>query len=67
MGVFPEAGGPTSCYIDPTNISEIKHAIISLLSDSSKRHEMIEKGLEFVQKFNDECVAKQMASIYASL
>jgi len=28
---------------------------------------MSEKGLEFVEKFNDDHVAKQMASIYASL
>lgn len=67
MGVFPEAGGPTSCYIDPTNISEIKHAIISLLSDSSKRDGMIEKGLEFVQKFNDDNLAAQWKKQYLTL
>ncbi|WP_312335603.1 glycosyltransferase family 1 protein [Sphingobacterium sp.] len=67
MGVFPEAGGPASCYVDPTDVSQIQHAITTLLADSAKRYEMIEKGREFVQKFNDDKVAKQMASIYASL
>lgn len=67
MGVFPEAGGPASCYIDPKDVSEIQRAITTLLADSAKRYEMIEKGLEFVQKFNDDQVAKQMASIYAKL
>lgn len=67
MGVFPEAGGPASCYIDPTDVSQIQQAITTLLADSAKRYKMIEKGLEFVQKFNDDQVAKQMASIYAKL
>ncbi|WP_294345867.1 glycosyltransferase family 1 protein [uncultured Sphingobacterium sp.] len=67
MGVFPEAGGPASCYIDPTNISQIQHAIKSLLSDSSKRDEMIKKGLEFVKKFNDANLAAQWKKQYLTL
>ncbi|MGJ1348386.1 glycosyltransferase family 4 protein [Sphingobacterium siyangense] len=67
MGVFPEAGGPTSCYIDPTDIPQIQHAIATLLVDSSKRHEMSEKGLEFVQKFNDDRLAKQWKQQYLTL
>jgi len=66
-GVFPEAGGPDSCYIDPTDVAQIHNAIATLIIDVSKQKEMIEKGLEFVQKFNDDHVAKQMASIYANL
>jgi len=67
MGVFPEAGGPSSCYVDPMDISQIHDAIKSLLQDTDKRQEMSVKGLEFVQKFNDDRVAQQMSSIYSTL
>ncbi len=67
MGVFPEAGGPSSCYINPMDISQIHQAITSLLADSSKRQQMREQGLAFVQKFNDDRVAQQMSAIYTSL
>lgn len=67
MGVFPEAGGPSSCYIDPMNIPQIHNAIKLLLEDTSKRLDMSKKGLEFVQKFNDDRVAEQMSAIYSAL
>ena len=67
MGVFPEAGGPSSCYIDPTDVTQIAYALITLLADVSKRKEMIKKGLEFVQKFNDDILAKQWKEYYATL
>lgn len=67
MGVFPEAGGPSSCYIDPMDIPQIHNAIKLLLEDTSKRLDMSKKGLEFVQKFNDDRVAEQMSTIYSAL
>jgi len=63
-GVFPEAGGPESIYIDPTKPKQLQKAIIDLLNDPEKRQEMIEKGFEFVQKFNDEIIAKQYMDSY---
>lgn len=63
-GVFPEAGGPESIYIDPTNPKQLEEAIISLLNDDEKRLEMTEKGFVFVQKFNDEIIAKQYMDSY---
>lgn len=66
-GVFPEAGGPFSYYIDPENTEEIGYAINSILSNNSMRNEMIEKGLEYVKRFNDETLAKQWQELYLSL
>lgn len=66
-GVFPEAGGPFSYYIDPQNTEELSYAIQSVLENSIMRQEMISKGLEFVQQFNDDKIAAQWNGIYTNL
>lgn len=66
-GVFPEAGGPESVYIDPTNPKELQEAITNLLDNPGKRREMSKKGFEFVQKFNDEIIAKHYMDSYLDI
>lgn len=66
-GVFPEAAGPSSRFIDPQNVDEIVYAIDSVLSSSSKQKEMKEQGLIYAQQFSDQVLAAQWASIYKSL
>lgn len=64
---FSEAGGSDSIYINPDNSEELKEAINLLWENPSKRDEMQEKGFEFVQKFNDETIAKNWNELYQSL
>lgn len=64
FGVFPEAGGPNSIYIDPENIDELAEKINYLLNNESVRNEIAEKGFDFVQKFNDDKIAKAIHEIY---
>ena len=64
FGVFPEAGGPNSIYIDPENADELAEKINYLLNNESVRNEIAEKGFEFVQKFNDDRIAKSIHKIY---
>lgn len=66
-GVFPEAGGPFSYYINPNNIDEIQYAINTILSNTKMRNEMIENGLVYVQRFNDDVIAHQWNRLYRSL
>ncbi len=66
-GVFPEAGGPNSCYIDPDNVDEIKFAIQSILGSNELQKEMSIKGLEYAQQFNDDVIASQIMTCYKSL
>jgi glycosyltransferase involved in cell wall biosynthesis len=66
-GVFPEAGGPNSVYVDPTNVGQMQEAITQLLVNDNLRHEMATKGFEFVKKFNDEVVASQIMNAYKNL
>lgn len=66
-GVFPEAGGPKSRYVNPNNIEELQNAIIDILSDQELARKMSSSGLEFVQRFNDDVIAKQLNKVYSSL
>lgn len=66
-GVFPEAGGQNSIYIDPLNVNEIAEAIQFLLDNPLKREQITEKGYEFVQKFSDESIANNINNLYTKL
>ena len=66
-GVFPEAGGPNSVYINPENEEDLKIQIEKLLGNENLRNEIANKGFEFVQKFNDEIIASEIMQCYKSL
>ncbi|MDR0230084.1 MAG: glycosyltransferase family 4 protein [Flavobacteriaceae bacterium] len=66
-GVFPEAGGPNSVYINETDSNAIKEAITKLLEDPILRKSIEDKGKQFVQKFNDAEIAKQWMALYNNL
>lgn len=67
-GVFPEAGGPNSLYLDNMyDETELAEKTSYLLQNESVRAKMIANGLSFVQKFKDEEIAKQLNETYNSL
>lgn len=64
---LPEAGGKDSVYIDPDNELDIRAKIRFLWDNESERKRRAEKGFEFVQKFNDEQIAKELIHLYQKL
>ncbi|WP_293871993.1 glycosyltransferase family 1 protein [Flavobacterium sp.] len=66
-GVFPEAGGPNSIYINLNNIKELEEKIILLLNNETLRNEVAKKGFQYVQKFNDQAIAQQLMNCYRDL
>lgn len=66
-GVFPEAGGLNSIYIDPQNINEIANKISLLLQNKNLRNEIEENGYLFAQNFSDEKIAYNIHELYKSL
>ena len=64
---LPEAGGKDSVYIDPENYLDLKAKIKFLWDSESERKRRAEKGFEFVQKFNDEKIAKAIMNLYQSV
>ncbi|WP_374446352.1 glycosyltransferase family 4 protein [Epilithonimonas sp.] len=64
---LPEAGGPDSVYVNPENVDDIRAKILFLWDNESERKRREEKGLQFVQKFNDEVIARDLMKAYKSL
>ena len=65
---FPEAGGADSFYLNnPYDVAELKRAIEKIATDNTYRNNMIERGFEFVQKFNDDRIAKNIMNLYRTL
>lgn len=64
---LPEAGGKDSVYIDPNNDLDIRAKIKFLWENESERKRREEKGFEFVQKFNDEPIAKNLMNLYQKI
>lgn len=66
-GVFPEAGGPDSIYLNPLDEKEMQQKIELLLSDKNLRETIAEKGYHYVQKFTDKQIAQQLISVYNNM
>jgi glycosyltransferase involved in cell wall biosynthesis len=67
-GCFPEAGGPSSIYVNPKDENSLREAVEIIYSESDKcRKKRVSEGLVFAQKFNDEVLAKQWDILYKSL
>lgn len=66
-GVFPEAGGPNSIYIEPFDVQKLSDEINRILSDENLANQMREEGIKFVQKFNDNQISKEIMDVYLSL
>tara|TARA_Y100000589_G_scaffold75710_1_gene69414 strand:- start:1520 stop:2653 length:1134 start_codon:yes stop_codon:yes gene_type:complete len=66
-GCFKEAGGPKTKYINPNSINELENAILEIQQSSKIKEEMKNIGFKYVQKFNDEKIAKNLIKIYSEL
>lgn len=64
---FAEAGGPDSIYVKPNDIQDLSEKIKLVLTDENLSNKIIQKGYEYVQRFNDEEIAKQMFNMYLNL
>jgi glycosyltransferase involved in cell wall biosynthesis len=64
---LPEAGGKDSVYINPDSDLDIRAKLKFLWENESERKRREEKGFDFVQKFNDEPIAKQLMNFYQKI
>ncbi len=67
LSCLPEAGGENSMYVNPYQFEDIRSKILFLWNNESERNRRAEKGLEFVQKFNDENIAENLMRVYREL
>ena len=66
-GCFSEAGGPTTKYISPLSVEEMKVAILEIQNSSYLQKKMQTKGFEYAQNFTDDKIAKNLMEVYISL
>jgi len=64
---LPEAGGPDSLYVNPFLVEDLKSKILFLWNNEAERIRRAEKSLEYVQKFSDEKIAKNLMNVYFEL
>lgn len=65
-GCFPEAGGPDSIYINPTDENELAEKINYLLTSETIRKQIADKGFEYAQRFHPKNITRQLMAIYKS-
>jgi glycosyltransferase involved in cell wall biosynthesis len=63
-GVFPEAGGPGSAYVDPHDPEELREALRAILGDPARRAAMRVAGLAHAERFRDEAIARELLRVY---
>ena len=66
-GVFPEAAGPFSSYVNPEDIEDLSQAIESILSSPALQKRMKTEGLNYAQQFNDDIIACKIEKLYQNL
>lgn len=67
LSCLPEAGGENSLYVNPKNIADIQAKILFLWNNESERKRRVEKGFVFVEKFNDENIARNLMKVYQEI
>ena len=61
---LPEAGGPDSLYVNPTQPEDLKSKILFLWNNEAERNRRVEKGLEYAQRFSDDNIATDLMGVY---
>ncbi len=64
---LPEAAGPYSLTVDPSDISDLARKMEAVLTDDVLRNSMTEKGYRYaIEAFSPEVLAGQLMDVYAS-
>ena len=64
---LPEAGGPAAHYIEAEDPEAIGKGIEKLLTDTTYRDSLIQKGKRHVKQFDRKKLAEQMEQLYQNL
>jgi glycosyltransferase involved in cell wall biosynthesis len=64
---LPEAAGPGAFYCNPESAESISEGIQKILSDKAYSDELVVKGFEHVQQFEDKNNADKLMEVYKSI
>jgi glycosyltransferase involved in cell wall biosynthesis len=61
------AGEGGACFTDPADVQSIRSGILKVIHDADFREKLIQQGLENVQRFSVERIARKYAEVYNNL
>lgn len=64
---MPEVAGNAALLVEPTNVSEIRNAIVKIIENESVRNNLIEAGKENVKRFLPANIAEKYAALYRKM
>ncbi len=64
---LPEAGGPHSLYINPTDSKELEKTLFQLFAHPELKESMVINGYKYAQNFREQKLAKNIWSVYQEL
>lgn len=65
---LPEAAGPDSLYVDPSNPADIADKIKALLDNDALHHSITEKGFRYaMDKFSPKVLTNRLIDVYGRL
>lgn len=67
VSCLPEAGGPSSYYVDPNSAEEIATGMKKIFSDKVFANDMRAKGWQYANNFSPDKYAVNMMNIYKSV
>jgi glycosyltransferase involved in cell wall biosynthesis len=62
-----DVGGTGACYVDPTDVADIRRGVLRIWQDEIYRTELIKAGQENVRNYTLENVTAQYTTVYKSL
>ncbi|MDV2446171.1 glycosyl transferase family 1 [Elizabethkingia anophelis] len=67
VSCLPEAGGPDSLYVNPTNTEDIRSKVLHLWENPDEGKRRAEYSFQFVQKFNEKEIAGEVMQSYINI
>jgi glycosyltransferase involved in cell wall biosynthesis len=67
LSSMPYVAGDAACLVDPHDPLSIRAGVEKILSDSTYRGELIQKGLKNIERFSAIEVARQYEALYAEV
>lgn len=64
---MPEVAGDAACLVDPFDVGSIREGILKIINDRVYREKVVRRGIENIERFRSDKIARQYAEIYQSL
>jgi glycosyltransferase involved in cell wall biosynthesis len=62
-----EAGGPSSIYVDASDVEALTTSIIQILYSPNLRKQMIESGIDYAERFSEKLQAEKLIKLYQEI